>query len=357
MPLILTRERPLSLPVGAVVCPVDRGFRSASPCTEEVYAAAGSRLSAVLDRLPPPADGVISTTGSCGLRPALLFHALRPETADSAACLYRAALAAAVSHRLAALAIPLMLPGLGEEALRLAGSEIGGFLLAEERSLTVFLLCGEAPLPSPASYGRSEDDACAVLREEGKEMFAASSAVNVPEPLPDTDALRKEERPRPSGRPSAGMRKHVNLFLSRSDEDAADRDEAAAGGLSAAKIPYPRMTDESFQEMLLRKIDELGMTDVQCYKRANIDKKLFSKIRSNRHYRPSKSTVLAFAVSLELDLAETRELLLKAGYALSPSILADMIVEDCIARGCHDIFRINEILFLYDQQLLGGISR
>ncbi|MCL2092190.1 MAG: hypothetical protein FWH11_13485 [Micrococcales bacterium] len=112
--------------------------------------------------------------------------------------------------------------------------------------------------------------------------------------------------------------------------------------------------DEPFSTTVLRLIDARALTDVQVYRRANLDRRLFSKLRSSPVYAPSKKTALALAVALELNLAETTSLLARAGYTLSSALRFDAIVAYFIDRGVHDVFTINEALFYFDQPLLGA---
>ena len=119
-------------------------------------------------------------------------------------------------------------------------------------------------------------------------------------------------------------------------------------------IIYLDKKDKGFREMLFELIDASGMTDVECYKKANVDKRTFSKIKSNKSYKPSRQTVIAFAISLRLNLEDTQALLATVGFTLSNSSVFDKIIRYFIMNENYDIFEINEALFEFDQVPLGS---
>ena len=148
---------------------------------------------------------------------------------------------------------------------------------------------------------------------------------------------------------------------------ASEEPRPLAGAPLAASVPAPGVLgapdelaerlahlDLSFSEALLALIDERGLTDAQVYRRANLSRQLFSKIRSKPDYRPSKPTAVALALALDLTLPQTQELLAHAGLTLSRSSKFDVIVEFYLARGVHDVMTVNEALFAFDQPLLGS---
>ena len=156
--------------------------------------------------------------------------------------------------------------------------------------------------------------------------------------------------------PGESMRMRLQRrYLEKAKATEAEPEECCAPSMASdARLDdMLSQVDESFAQMLIRKIDERHMTDAQCYKRANVDRRLFNKIKNIPDYKPSKQTALAFAIALELSLDETKDMLMKAGFALSHSSKADIVVEYCIMTGNYDIMEINQILFGLDLQPLG----
>ena len=236
---------------------------------------------------------------------------------------YRSSLEMALDHGCETVAFPLISSGVygypKDQALKVAVDTIGEFLLAHD--MTVYLVIFDR-----AAYtigGKLFDDIAAYIDDRYVEAH--------------TDSREAQRR-------------RMVISSMPMEEDAPFAAAAVPDGLDQAL----RKLDESFSQMLLRKIDERGITDAQCYKKANIDRKLFSKIRSDVHYKPSKPTAMAFAVALELPLEEARKMLEKAGFAFSHASKFDIIVEYFIAHQNYNIFEINEALFAFDQSLLGG---
>ncbi|MBR2756113.1 MAG: hypothetical protein IKD64_09965 [Lachnospiraceae bacterium] len=185
--------------------------------------------------------------------------------------------------------------------------------------------------------------------DENYEDFEAEEATE-PEEAAEVINAAREAMPLRDAAPSAARpREAMPTGFARSQETVYAEHASYAGSAPAAFE-----LDEGFSELLFQLIDERGWKDADCYKKANVSKQVFSNIRSNPQYLPSKTTVLALAIALELDLDETKKLLERAGYAISHSSLADVIVEYFIVHKRYNIFEINQTLFEHDQKILGS---
>jgi len=249
------------------------------------------------------------------------------EREQLASC-YRTSLALAQAHNCETVAFPLISSGIfgypKDQALRVAVDTIGQFLLGSD--MTVYLVI----------FDRK------AYQISGK-LFA-DIAEYIDDHYVDAHADTRRERLRGS----FGLQSQPPSVY----EDAAPQ-YASASVASGTLDDLLAHLDAGFSETLLKLIDCSGKKDSEIYKKANVDRKLFSKIRNNPDYKPSKSTAIAFAIALELNLDETRDLIARAGYALSASSKFDVIIEYFIGRKRYDIFEINEALFAFDQSLLG----
>lgn len=249
---------------------------------------------------------------------------------------YRTSLALAKAHKCETVAFPLISSGIfgypKDKALRVAVDTIGEFLM--ENDMTVYIVIFDR-----AAYQIS-----------GK-LFA-DIAEYIGDHYVDEHTDSRRERLRRLNR--------LESKASKVCEDVAPDFMAAPCASMAMNVvgdSLDDMLDEldaSFSETLLKLIDRTGKKDSEIYKKANVDRKLFSKIRNNPDYKPSKATAIAFAIALELDLEETKDFIARAGFALSRSSKFDVIIEYFIKQKNYDVFAINEALFAFDQSLLGA---
>jgi len=267
---------------------------------------------------------------------------------------YRESLLLAKQYKCESIAFPLISSGIygypKSEALRVAVQAFKDFLENNEMEIILVVFDRAAFVLSEEVSSRVSqyiDDnyaARAKLNDAGRRGYGADS-VCFSAPAEVCSASKKT--------PSQGL---FSKLRSREKKSAVNELKSGAALLSETYSVNEAdfKLDESFSQALLRIIDEKKMTDVQVYKKANIDRRLFSKIRSDVNYHPKKQTVIAFAFALELNLDETSDLLCRAGFILSDSILFDVIIKHYLENGIYDIFEINEVLFRYDQTLIGA---
>ncbi|HKM43432.1 MAG TPA: macro domain-containing protein [Limnochordia bacterium] len=294
-----------------------------------VNAAGARKLAEASEKHAPIEVGEAVITPEFNLSARFVIHTAGPVYRDGASgegeklrfC-YQRSLELAVDNGCTSIAFPLISSGVygypKKEALQVAMDAIGEFL--EDHDLDVYLVV-------------FDKDAYTVSEELLGEVADYLGANYVDE---DFEARRREKN-------YQGMKRQVTFSEALAESPIPQRLEELVGNL-----------DEPFSATLMRLIDAKGKDDVEVYKKANLDRRLFSKIRSNKGYMPSKRTVLALAIALELSLGETNDLLRRAGFALSRSQVCDVIVEYFIISGKYNIMDINEVLFRYDQPLLGG---
>ena len=329
MPLEIVRNDITKMAVDAIVNAAKESLLGGGGVDGCIHRAAGPELLQECRTLGGCKTGDAKITKAYRLPCQYVIHTVGPvwnggshgERELLVSC-YRTSLALAKEHGCETVAFPLISSGIfgypRDQALRVAVDAISEFLA--ENDMTVYLV-----IFSRAAYAI------------GNKLFADIAAY-IDDHYVDAHTDSQRERLR-----------RMSALESRTLSADAAAAPMAAGGLDEALAHL----DAGFSETLLKLIDRSGKKDSEIYKKANVDRKLFSKIRNNPDYKPSKATAIAFAIALELSLPETRDLIARAGYALSPSSKFDVIIEYFIMQRDYDIFKINEALFAFDQSLLG----
>ena len=330
MPLEIVRNDITKMAVDAIVNAAKESLLGGGGVDGCIHRAAGPELLAECRTLGGCKTGDAKITKAYRLPCQYVIHTVGPvwnggshgERELLVSC-YRTSLALAKEHGCETVAFPLISSGIfgypKDQALRVAVDTIGEFLLHND--MTVYIV-----IFSRTAYQISS------------KLFA-DIAEYVDDHYVDAHTDSQRERLR-----------RMSVLESRTLSADAAAAPMAVGGLDSLLAHL----DAGFSETLLKLIDRSGKKDAEVYKKANVDRKLFSKIRNNPDYKPSKATAIAFAIALELNLDETRDLVARAGYALSPSSKFDVIIEYFIMQRDYDIFKINEALFAFDQSLLGA---
>ncbi|MDD2268697.1 MAG: macro domain-containing protein [Eubacteriales bacterium] len=340
MPFTIVRQDITKMNVDAIVNAANTDLQRGGGVCGAIFKAAGAaQLQAACDKLAPIKTGESVITPGFHLPAKFIIHAAGPvygqwskeQNEQLLRDAYTNSLKRAVENKCKSIAFPLISSGIygypKDEALKVATSVIKNFLADHDLDVTLVVY-------DKTSYTVS------------RELLGAVKSY-IDEYYVETHESRRTQHFEPD-------------VLHKTEEYASKYKKPRFDDVLEASVCAPDLDDlvgnldEPFSQMLLRLIDAKKMTDVEVYKRANLDRKLFSKIRSSKSYMPSKRTAVALAIALNLSLSETDGLLERAGYALSHAVKFDVIVEYFITNGKYDVFEINEVLFEYDQPLLGG---
>lgn len=382
MPLNIVRKDIAKARTDALVNPANHRFRKPKGGADyAIRQAAGPRLDRMLQAYGSCMPGQVVITPGFDMPAHYILHTVGPQWRGGffheeqvlAAC-YRNCLLQAQQLNCRSITFPLIASGSfgfpSKKAFEIAVREIRSFLQNSDMQVDLIVLDPSDAIADPKmlqnvadyiseSQARALETRSAVSRRQHNEQpdldfvnFFGSAAPAASDVLEEETGFSNEAElnqntaplfPSPAfgkpAKPQAAPRAHSVDTMS--DEDVT---QALEGIFSRKK--------RSFSETLLSLIDQKGMSDAQCYRKANVDRRLFSKIRSNPDYHPRKGTVIAFALALELTLEETRDLLARAGYALSPSSKFDLIVEFFISHGNTDVIAIDQILDYFGQPTL-----
>lgn len=336
MPLEIIRNDITKVHADAIVNAANSSLLGDGGVDGAIHRAAGPELLAECRLLVGCEIGQVVMTKAYNLPAKVVIHTVGPvwrggreHEEELLADCYRKSLELAQAHDLNSIAFPLLSSGTygypKDKALKTAISVIGDFLLTHE--ITVYLVVFDK-----ASFTLSE------------KLFSSINEYIDDKYIEDYPAER-----------SMRLEESQRLYDDQMEEPLLSSEPAPTPAKKRKRSleDVVEQLDETFSQTLLRFIADKGMADADAYKRANVDRKLFSKIRNDIYYKPSKPTALAFAIALQLNLDETKDLLLKAGFALSGSSKFDIIIQYFIEEGNHNIFEINEALFAFDQHLLG----
>ncbi|MGI6443238.1 MAG: macro domain-containing protein [Synergistaceae bacterium] len=331
------------LKVDAIVNAANSELKMGGGVCGAIFKAAGAKnLQAACDKLSPVKTGEAVITPGFSLPANYVIHAVGPvyqeqykeQNREELFSAYTNSLKRAIENKCESVAFPLISSGIygypKDEALKVATSAIKNFIGKHDIDVTLVVFDKSTFVISRELYGAiasyidehyidtHTDDRRVLLDVEREAIYRSDN-----KDVKYNQLISKKNRPS-----YIAPEVHIDDFVEN--------------------------LEESFSQMLLKMIDNKKTTDVAVYKRANIDRKLFSKIRSNKNYKPSKRTVISLAIGLELSLNETDRLLKRAGYALSHAAIFDVIIEYFILNKEYDIFAINQVLFEYDQVLLGS---